>query len=57
MNNKIKKVMTKAVIGIAVKSAKMPNQICPLFFGKPGTKIDLSVRDYEKLEDFMNQKC
>ncbi len=55
MNKKIEKTVVKAVVGMAVKSAKLPNQFCPFCFGKPWAKMNLTVSDYEKLESFMKQ--
>lgn len=56
MNKKMEKMAVKAVIGMAVKAAKLPNQFCPFCFGKPWAQMDLAVSDYEKLESFMEQR-
>lgn len=56
MNKKMKEMTVKTVVGMAVKSAKLPNQLCYVFFGKPREKVDLAVSDYEGLERFMKQK-
>lgn len=51
-----KEMVAKAVVGMAVKSTRLPNQTCFIFLGKPRGQMDLTVSDYEKLEDFMKQK-
>lgn len=56
MNKKVEKMAVKAVVGMAVKAAKLPNQFCPFCFGKPWAQMDLAVSDYEKLESFMEQR-
>lgn len=53
MNKRMEKAVAKAVVGMAVKSAKLPNQVCFLAFGKPKEQMDLAVSDYENLENFM----
>ena len=56
MNKKIEKTVAKAVVEVAEKSAKLPNQACWILFGKPKAEIDLAVSDYERLESFIKQK-
>lgn len=53
MNKGMEKMIAKAVVGVAVQSAKLPNQKCVIFLGKPKERINLEVSDYEKLESFM----
>lgn len=55
MNKRMEKTVAKAVVGMAVKSAKLPNQACWAFFGKPKAQLDLAVSDYENLESFMKR--
>ncbi len=56
MNNRVEKVVADVVVKMAVKSAKLPNQMCPFFFGKPKEKLNLAVSDYETLESFMKNQ-
>lgn len=53
MNKELGKKVAKTAVNLASKTAKMPNQFCLLFLGKPNSKIDISVNDYENLEDFI----
>ena len=55
MNKRMDKAVAKAVVGMAVKSAKLPNQTCFFAFGKPKARMDLTVNDYENLESFMKR--
>ena len=56
MNNmRFKKAIANKVVDAAVRSAKLSNQKCLFLMRKPNEKMHLCVRDYEKLQNFINQ--
>lgn len=52
----LKKVVASKIVDMAVQTAKMPNQVCPFFMGKPKTSYDLTSDDYISLTVFMKRK-
>lgn len=52
----MKKVVANKVVEMAVQTSKMPNQVCPIFWGKPKTTFDLTSDDYESLVTFMKRR-
>lgn len=57
MKNKMMKlVVVNKVVDMAIRTSKMSNQVCPLLFGKPKSKFDLTYDDYEALVVFMKEK-
>lgn len=52
---RFKKAIANKVVDAAVRSAKLSNQKCLFLMGKPNEKMHLCVRDYEKLQNFINQ--
>ena len=53
MNKTMERKVAKTVVTLAAKTAKLPNQFCLLFLGKPNTEMDLTIHDYENLENFI----
>lgn len=45
--------VAKTVVTLAAKTAKLPNQFCLLFLGKPNAEMDLTIYDYKNLESFI----
>ncbi len=52
----LKKAVANRVVEAAVQTAKMPNQICFVFYGKPKANYNLTSDDYTSLAAFMKRK-
>ena len=56
MKEKTKKMVANVVVNLAVQTAKLPNQACPLIWGKPQSKLDLTSDDYEEMASLMKRR-
>lgn len=56
MNNmRFKKAIANKVVDAAVQTMRLSNQICVVLFGKPNAKFDLTIDDYEQMQNFIEQ--
>lgn len=56
MNNmRFKKAIANKVVDAAVQMVRLPNQSCIWLCGKPNTKIDVSLEEYENLKNFIKR--
>lgn len=53
--NQLKEKVSKVIVESAAETAKMPNQICTLFWGEAKSDLELQSVDYKKMAAFLRK--
>lgn len=48
--------ISKAAVGAAIRTAKMPNQKCMFFLGEPHSEMAIQSKDYKALVEMFENK-